>query len=142
LDEAVERLQGEAKRARQELRRARKQLLEAEADELVKTAVVCGPHRVARRVWGSDKPPGDLRALAQTLMQSQKVVALLASVDDRVHLCFACGDAVGIDVSELLREACTQLDGKGGGQPRLAQGSAPAADVDRIEAVLAGLISG
>ena len=140
LDEAVERLQNEAKKTRQELRRARKRLLETEAKELAETAVARGPHRVAQRVWGSGVGPADLRALAQALMQSQGLVALLASVDDRSHLCFACADDVDLDMSELLRKACGQLGGKGGGQPRLAQGSAPVADVGRIETILAELL--
>jgi alanyl-tRNA synthetase len=141
LDEAVQRLQDESKQTRQELRRVRKQLLEAEAAGLAKAAIPCGAYRVAQRVWGAEKPPGELRALAQTLVQRQGLVALLASVDDRVHLCFACAEDVGLDVSELLREACTRLGGKGGGQPHLAQGSAPAAEVGRIDAVLTELMS-
>jgi alanyl-tRNA synthetase len=141
LEGAVERLQDEAKRLRQELRRARKQLLEAEADELAETAVLHGPHRVAQRVWGPEKPPAELRALAQALMQRPGLVALLAGVDERVHMCFSRADDVNLDVSELLREACAQLGGRGGGQPRLAQGSAPAAEMDRIETILAQLLT-
>jgi alanyl-tRNA synthetase len=140
LNEAVERLQDESKQTRKELHRARKQLLEADADELAKSAVLHGSHRVARRVWGAEKPPADLRALAQALMQSQGLIALLASVDDRSYLCFACADDVDLDMSELLGEACAQLGGKGGGQPRLAQGSAPVAEVGRIESILTKLI--
>ena len=141
LDEAVQRLQDESKQTRQELRRAHKRLLEAEAGELAQAAIPCGSYRVARRVWGAEKPPGELRALAQTLIQRQSLVALLASVDDRVHLCFACAKDVDLDASELLQEACTRLGGKGGGQPHLAQGSAPVADEGRIEAILTELMS-
>jgi alanyl-tRNA synthetase len=66
LDQAVERLQAEAKQLRRDLRRAHGRLLKVEATELAKATVVHGPYRVVRRVWEvPGKPPGELRALAQ-----------------------------------------------------------------------------
>ena len=146
LDQAVERLQAEAKDLRQELRRARKRLLNAEASELAETAVVHEPYRVVWKVWGRqgnvpEKPPEELRILAQELAQRPGVVALLTSVGERTHLCFARAEEVDLDVAALLREACAQLGGKGGGQPHLAQGSAPATDVAQARTVLGSLLS-
>ncbi len=140
LDQAVERLQGEAKRLRQDLRRARKRLLKTEAAELAESAVAHGPYRVVWRVWRG-REPGELRGLAQELVHRLGVVALLVGVGERAHLCFACAEGLDLDVASLLREACAQLGGKGGGQPQLAQGSAPTTDVARVEAVLADLLS-
>lgn len=140
LDQAVERLQGEAKRLRQDLRRARKQLLKTEAAELAETAVAHGPYRVVWQVW-EGREPGELRGLAQELTHRFGVVALLSGVGERAHLCFACAEGLDLDVASLLREACAQLGGKGGGQPRFAQGSAPTTDVARVKAVLADLLS-
>ncbi|MFQ6100420.1 MAG: DHHA1 domain-containing protein [Anaerolineae bacterium] len=146
LDQAVERLQGEAKQLRQDLRRARKRLLKAEAAELAETAVAHGPYRVVWRIWerpGSSpgELSGELRALAQELTQRFSVVALLVGIGERAHLCFACAEGLDLDVASLLRETCVQLEGKGGGQPRLAQGSAPVTDATRVEAVMSGLLS-
>jgi len=140
LDQAVERLQDEAKQLRGNLRRAREQLLKAEADELFEAAVPQGAYRIVRRIW-EGRNPGELRALAQELIQRFEVGALLASVGERTHLCFACSEEVGLDMAALLREACAQLGGKGGGQPHLAQGSAPATDSARVGAVMSGLSS-
>ncbi len=147
LDQAVERLQAEAKQLRQDLRRARKRLLKVEASELAETTVVREPYRVVWKVW-ERREAGELRALAQELAQRPGVLALLASVGERTHLCFARAETsassvepgVDLDVAALLREACTQLDGKGGGRPHLAQGSAPATDVAHVRAVLASLL--
>lgn len=139
LDRAVERLRGEAKQLRRDLRRARRRLLEVEATELVGTADVHGPCRVVWRIW-ERREPGELRALAQELVQRPGVVALLVSVGERTHLCFARAEGLDLDVAALLREACTQLGGKGGGRPHLAQGSAPATDGVRVEAALASLL--
>jgi len=140
LDQAVERLQAEAKQLRHELRGARKRLLSAEASELTEVAVDHGPYRVVGRVW-ERREPGELRALAQELMQRPGVVALLVGVDERTHLCFARADGIALDVAALLREACAQLGGRGGGRPHLAQGSAPATDVAHVNTVLDGLLS-
>jgi alanyl-tRNA synthetase len=141
LDRAVERLQGETKQLRQDLRRARKHLLKAEAAELAETAALRGPYRVAWRVLEL-REPGELRALAQEVAQRFGVIALLASVDERTHLCFARAEGIDVDVAALLREACERLGGKGGGQPGLAQGSAPATDPARVAAVITVLLSG
>ena len=145
LDQAVERLQGEAKQLRQDLRRTRKQLLKVQAAELAETAIAHGPYRVVWQVW--ERPggapgelPGELRELALELAQLSDVVALLAGVGERVHLCFACAEGLDLDVASLLREACSQLGGKGGGHPRLAQGSAPATGPDRVRAVISDLL--
>ncbi len=139
LDQAVERLLVESKQLRRGLRRARRRLLEVEATELAEAADVYGPHRVVWRIW-ERREPGELRALAQELAQRPGVVALLVSVGERTHLCFARAEGLDLDVAALLREACTQLGGKGGGRPHLAQGSAPATDEARVEAVLASLL--
>jgi alanyl-tRNA synthetase len=135
LEQTIERLQDEGRQLQQELRRARKQLLKAEAAELAEGALVRGPYRIVQRVW-EGREPDELRALAQELAQRFSVVALLAGVGERVHLCFARAGGPGPDMAGLLREACAQLGGKGGGQPRMAQGSAPTTDAARVESVL------
>jgi alanyl-tRNA synthetase len=142
LDQAVERLQAEAKQLRQEMRRAHKQLLTVEVNELAETAIVREPHCVVWKVWEPPgKPPGELRALAQELAQHPSMVALLVSVGERTDLCFARAEDADPDVAALLREACTQLGGKGGGRPNLAQGSAPATDAAHARTVLTNLLS-
>jgi alanyl-tRNA synthetase len=151
LDQAVERLQAEAKQSRHDLRRVHKRLLEVEASELVGAAPVASlagrdPYHIVFKIWGRsgsdpEKPPGEMRALAQELMQRPGVVALLFDIGERTHVCFSRAEDVDLDVAALLRDACTQLGGRGGGQPNLAQGSAPTADVDRVEAALASALS-
>jgi alanyl-tRNA synthetase len=64
-----------------------------------------------------------LKKLAHALMTKPGTVALLGSRDkDTARLVFArSSDAPG-DMSVLMREACTMLDGRGGGKPEMAQG--------------------
>ncbi len=152
LEQAVDRLQAEAKRMRKGLRRARKRLLALDASELADGAVpvtLAQGHerRVVCKVWdrADERAPDELRTLAHQLAQHSDVLVFLASVGaERTHLIFAQGSesgAVDLDVAALLRDACAQLGGKGGGRPHLAQGSAPATGVARVKAVLAGLLS-
>jgi alanyl-tRNA synthetase len=151
LDQAVARLQIEGKQLRKDLRQAHSRLLKVEASELAESAVVPtgkhGPYRIVWKVWkqADEKSPDELRALAQELVQYQDLVAFLVSIcDERTHLVFAKSpdaEQVALDVAAFLRDACMQLEGKGGGRPHFAQGSTPVTDVVRIKTVLAGLLS-
>lgn len=64
-----------------------------------------------------------LKKLAHALSGNSQTVALLASRDkDAARLIFArSADGPG-DMNALIREACTLLDGRGGGKPEMAQG--------------------
>ena len=76
-----------------------------------------------------------LKKLAQALIANPGTIALLGSRDkDTARLVFArSSDAAG-DMNLLMREACTMLDGRGGGKPELAQGGGKR--VDQVEAVV------
>lgn len=77
-----------------------------------------------------------LKKLAQALLANPHTIALLGSRDkDTARLVFArSADASG-DMNALMREACTILDGRGGGKPDLAQGGGK--HVERLDETLA-----
>jgi alanyl-tRNA synthetase len=64
-----------------------------------------------------------LKKLAHALISHPRTIVLLGSRDnDTARLVFArSADASG-DMNALMREACTMLDGRGGGKSELAQG--------------------
>jgi alanyl-tRNA synthetase len=138
LDEAVERLREENKQLQHAERELRERLLDMESAQLAEKASIHGPYRIVGAVW-QQRSPGELQALARKLADHSDVVALLFSVSERVHFCFARGETVDLDVNLLVQETCAQLDGKGGGRPHVAQGSAPGASVDQVESVLRDL---
>jgi alanyl-tRNA synthetase len=76
-----------------------------------------------------------LKKLAHALMSAPGTIALLASRDrDTARLVFGrSADASG-DMSALMREACTMLDGRGGGKPEMAQGGGKR--VEQLEEIL------
>jgi alanyl-tRNA synthetase len=138
LVEAVERIQEEAKALRHSERDLRQRLLDMESAQLVQAAHPRGPYRIVGQVW-AQRSPQELQILARKLAEHGDVIALLFSVSDRVHFCFARGETAGVDVNVLVQKACAQLNGKGGGRPQVAQGSAPRADVDQVMHVLRDL---
>lgn len=140
LDQVVERMQDEVKQLRRDRRQARQRLLEMEADQLAAGAVTHGPYDVVQRVW-HEREASELNALARKLAEHPNVVALLFSVGDRTHFCFARAEELDLNVEQLLQEACRSLDGKGGGRPQVAQGSAPPTDRSRVEALVSDLLS-
>jgi alanyl-tRNA synthetase len=139
LDDAVERLQEENKELRWTERELKQRLLDLETDQLVEAADVRGPYRVVGRVW-QHRNPDELRILARKLVDRSQVVALLFSIDERTQFCFARAEDIELDVNELLQEACARLEGRGGGRPQVAQGSAPAAEASEVERILEDLL--
>ena len=90
---------------------ARRLLASASGDPLVVVASYDG--------W----PAEDLRGLAQSLVQLAPCLALLGSRSDKASLVFAQSEGLPHDVPALLREALTQVGGRGGGRGNLAQGA-------------------
>jgi alanyl-tRNA synthetase len=94
-----------------------------EAEELIaKTTVGSDGVKIIIKTF-ANRDPESLKHLAQALIAHQKTIALLGSQDkDAARLVFArSADASG-DMNALMREACTLIDGRGGGKPDLAQG--------------------
>ena len=135
LDQAVERLQEENKTLRHERRELRQRLLDLETERLLDDAVSRGACRVVGEVW-EDRSPDELRMAALKVAEHRSHVALLFSISDRTHYCFARAEDADLDVNQLLQQACSRLGGKGGGRPHIAQGSAPRASTSEVRHIL------
>jgi len=94
-----------------------------EAERLFSAAVVqSNGARVVAHVF-EGREAEFLKRVAHTLIAHPQTIALLGAREkDAARLVFArSADAAG-DMNVLMREACTLLDGRGGGKPEMAQG--------------------
>ena len=64
-----------------------------------------------------------LKKLAHALIARSKIIVLLGSRDkETARLVFARSPDTPEDMNVLMRDACVQIDGRGGGKPDMAQG--------------------
>lgn len=91
-----------------------------------------GARRVVRRL-----PTGsfdDLRGIAQSFTSQAKAV-FVGVIEDPPSVLLSVSADAGIDAGKALKAALTEAGGRGGGSPRMAQGSVPAKEL--LEKVLA-----
>jgi alanyl-tRNA synthetase len=96
---------------------------EVEAKELFNAAEQKpdGTRVIVKVLDGRDSE--SLKKLAHALIANSRTIACLFSRDDdTVRLVFARSPDAEGDMNELMRIACTLLEGKGGGRPDMAQG--------------------
>jgi alanyl-tRNA synthetase len=90
-----------------------------------------GMRRVSQRVTGGSLE--ELRAVAQNFTAQPKAV-FVATLNDPPSVLLAASADAGIDAGKILKAALTETGGRGGGNPRMAQGSVP--EVSLLERVL------
>jgi alanyl-tRNA synthetase len=122
--------------AEKETRRLERELAGYRAKELYESSAPdsAGLRRVVVR---RDRGPADeLRALAQALLSLPRAI-FVGAIDDPPSVMMAASEDSGVDAAAVLRAALTAAGGRGGGSPRLAQGSVP--NAEGLERVVAGL---
>lgn len=93
-----------------------------EAHELVAGAEDCAGVKLVRASF-ENRPISELRLMAEELKMLPGVIAFLTSYDgQKVSLLVTCGDSTGKDARQLLTRLLTLINGRGGGDARLAQG--------------------
>jgi len=129
IDELPALLEARASELQQALKHERElqQQLDAyRARELYDAALTLSPG--AARVWTVERRQSgglqDLRGLAQQYAAQPRAV-FVAALEQPPSLLIASAEDAAIDASVLLRTALTAAGGRGGGNARLAQGSAP-----------------
>jgi alanyl-tRNA synthetase len=106
-----------------------------EADELIaSTSPNAAGVRVVTQIL-DDRDAESLKQLAQALISHPNTIALLGSREHKAaRLVFARStDTIG-DMHALMREACTIIDGRGGGKPDMAQGGGK--NFEKLEAAI------
>jgi alanyl-tRNA synthetase len=122
LPSSANRFFSEWKERGKEIERLRGRLAELEARN-AEPELIGGVPVLVRRI---DLAPKDLFSLAQRVADSGGV-AILAGGAGPVHVAGASGRDE-VNAADLVGKVCTALGGKGGGNPRRAQGGGPRAE--------------
>jgi alanyl-tRNA synthetase len=131
LPEAAERLKQQLAEAERRGKLLLARALKGEARELL-AAQSARPAQIVATF--DDRPPGELRSLADEIVSLEPAVALLASRGEKAHLVFAQSPGLPHDIPALLRRALELLGGRGGGRGDVAQGAGP--NLDRLDEAL------
>ena len=135
LPQSVQRLQDNLKSLQSDLKSANQQLLDYEASQLLAQAAEHNGIKIIKLHF-EQRDAGEVRLLAARLTQTPGTAALLGISGERAHLVFARSADLPDDMNALLKQTLTQIEnGRGGGQPTMAQGSGTAT-VQQIQTVL------
>ena len=120
--DSVKRLQESFRAAQDELKESEGERLTIEARKWLNAAMSLDTIRLVTASF-RNRAPQQLRALAGLLQNEPGVVAFIASYDGtKATLLVTCGENVGVRANDLIRKALAGINGRGGGDARLAQG--------------------
>ena len=119
---SVARLVEEHKSLQKRSRLLAEAAAQLEAQEILATVGVSNERRIVMRIF-TERELDEVKMLAHKLAAQPGVIALLASQQgNAAKLIFARAADVTSDMNALLRVACEELGGRGGGKPDFAQG--------------------
>ncbi len=135
LDQAIGRLQADAKATRRQLQDAEARLQQYEASDLLNSIEPRGDFGLIAQTWSNRDAPY-LKRMANLLVARPRTVALLGATGPSLSLVFARSKDLAIDLAALLKAAAARLDGKGGGSPDFAQAGGPAVSEEQLAAAI------
>ena len=119
---AIGNMSNEIKYCQNENRTLRIALSNYEVKEMIESSEKINDMTVIKRIYENE----DLKyigKIAEKLVENRKTIALLAiKNDDKSNLIFASSKDSDISMNELIKDAITLIDGRGGGSKFLAQG--------------------
>jgi len=135
IDQAIGRLQAEAKTLRKQLAEAETKLQQLEAESLLNSIERRGDYGLIVQTW-PNRDAAYLKRMAQLLTAQPKTVALLGATGGALSLVFARSKDMPLNLSPLLKDTAAQLGGKGGGSADFAQAGGPPVREDLLRAAL------
>lgn len=123
IETIIGNLAEEMKAYHNENRNLRIELTNYEVKEMIEGSEVIGDIKVVKKIY-DEYDTRQVSKIAEKLVENQKTIALFAVKSvDKSNLIFASSkDNKNVDMSELLKDAITLIDGRGGGSKFLAQG--------------------
>ncbi|MFC4559757.1 DHHA1 domain-containing protein [Virgibacillus kekensis] len=99
------------------------ELIEYEADKLLDQEEIHRDQKIIKAIF-SNRPMPELQSLAKTIADksSEVLVMLVNENPDKLQLVCARGEAVAINMNDLIKQVLPDINGKGGGNASVAQG--------------------
>ena len=99
-------------------------LAEYQVKELINNAEIVGKFKIIKNIFDNENLKY-VNNLTSKLVENPNTVVLMAvKSQEKVNLIFACTKGIKeIKVNEILKDAISLIDGKGGGSPCMAQGA-------------------
>lgn len=119
----IKNLNASLKDALDENKKIKNQLATYEIKELINEADTIDNMKVLKKIY-TDETVKYVNTVISKVVENDNMVTLMAVVSgDKVNLIFACSKNLkNVKVNEILKDAITLIDGRGGGSPFLAQG--------------------
>jgi alanyl-tRNA synthetase len=135
LDQAIGRMQAEARAARKQLMDAEARLQQVEARELLNSIEPRGDFGLIAQTW-LNRDAAYLKRMGSLLVAQPRTVALLGATGQSLALVFARSKDLSIDLAALLKTAAARLGSRGGGAPDFAQAGGPAVSEEQLAATI------
>jgi alanyl-tRNA synthetase len=135
LDQAIGRMQADAKVARKQLMDAEARLQQYEVRDLLNSNEPRGDFSLIAQTW-LNRDAAYLKRMASLLVAQPRTVALLGATGQSSSLVFARSTDLSVDLAALLKTAAARLGGKGGGSPDFAQAGGPAVSEEQLAATI------
>ncbi|WP_297417541.1 DHHA1 domain-containing protein [Clostridium sp.] len=99
-------------------------LAKYQVKEILESAANINNTKVIKKIFDSENLKY-VSNLTSKLIENEKTIALMAvKSEEKANLIFACSkDVKDVKMNDLLKDAITLIDGKGGGSPSQAQGA-------------------
>lgn len=92
--------------------------------ELLNNAETIGEFKIIKKVFDNENIKY-INNLTSKIVENPNTISLIAvKSEDKVNMIFACTKGIkDINISDILKDAISLIDGKGGGSPFMAQGA-------------------
>lgn len=139
VSQQIRKLLDEAKAAHKREQALLEELAELHAAQLVANTAAREGVKVIAKVF-AERDAAFVKLLAQKIAKHEKAVALVAATQGEPTLVFAQSPGLPFNMGALMKQAVSELVGRGGGGRDFAQGGA--SDISKIDNCLARLATG
>ncbi|WP_244833854.1 DHHA1 domain-containing protein [Clostridium sp. BJN0001] len=121
---SINNLNNELKKSNEQNKRLNAELIKYQAQDFINSSDKINEYNLVHKIF-TDSDSKYLSNLASEIVKNDNIITLFAlKSQEKTNLIFACSKNIkGIKMGDILKEAVSILDGRGGGSPFLAQGA-------------------